>query len=39
MSRYRKQADGSWRAVEDINNADAPAVPAASAKRAKKAKK
>ena len=36
---YRKQADGSWRAVEDINNADAPAVPAAAAKPAKKAKK
>ncbi len=25
---YRKQADGSWKAVEDINNADAPAEPA-----------
>jgi uncharacterized protein (TIGR02246 family) len=35
---YRKQADGSWRAVEDISNADAPAVPAASAKPAKPAK-
>ena len=25
---YRKQADGSWKAVQDINNADAPAAPA-----------
>jgi ketosteroid isomerase-like protein len=25
---YKKQADGGWKAVEDINNADAPAVPA-----------
>lgn len=25
---YRKGADGSWKAVEDINNADAPAAPA-----------
>jgi uncharacterized protein (TIGR02246 family) len=25
---YKKQADGSWKAVEDINNADAPAAPA-----------
>jgi len=24
---YKKQSDGSWRAVEDINNADAPAAP------------
>ena len=24
---YRKQADGSWKAVEDINNADSPAAP------------
>jgi ketosteroid isomerase-like protein len=22
---YKKQADGSWKIVEDINNADAPA--------------
>jgi len=26
---YRKGADGSWKAVQDINNADAPAKPAA----------
>ena len=25
---YKKQADGSWKAVADINNADAPAAPA-----------
>ncbi len=25
---YRKQADGSWKAVEDMTNADAPATPA-----------
>ena len=24
---YRKQADGSWKVAEDINNADAPAAP------------
>lgn len=24
---YKKQADGSWKAVADINNADAPAAP------------
>jgi|SRR5579871_4422790 len=24
---YKKQADGSWKAVEDINNPDAPAAP------------
>jgi uncharacterized protein (TIGR02246 family) len=24
---YQKQADGSWKAVADINNADGPAVP------------
>lgn len=26
---YQKQADGSWKAVEDIANEDAPATPAA----------
>ena len=36
---YQKQADGSWKAVEDINNADAPAVAEASAKRAEPARK
>jgi uncharacterized protein (TIGR02246 family) len=30
---YKKQADGSWKAIEDINNADAPAVPATAAKK------
>lgn len=30
---YKKQADGSWKAIEDINNADAPAVPVAMAKK------
>jgi len=29
---YKKQADGSWKAVEDINNADAPAKPVTMAK-------
>jgi ketosteroid isomerase-like protein len=34
---YKKQADGSWKAVADIVNADAPATPVVSAKaRAKK---
>jgi uncharacterized protein (TIGR02246 family) len=27
---YKKQADGKWKAIEDINNADAPAVPVAA---------
>jgi ketosteroid isomerase-like protein len=30
---YQKQTDGSWKAVEDINNADAPAVAEAPAKK------
>ena len=36
---YKKQADGVWKAVEDIYNADAPPVPvmAAKAKRAEPA--
>jgi len=34
---YRKQADGSWKAVADINNADAPAAPVAMAKARKAA--
>ena len=25
---YKKQADGSWKIVEDINSPDGPAVPA-----------
>ena len=28
VTLYRKQPDGSWEAVEDINNADAPATAA-----------
>ncbi len=28
---YKKQADGSWKAIEDISNADAPAAPVAVA--------
>jgi len=33
---YKKQADGSWKAIEDINNADAPATPVATRAAAKK---
>jgi uncharacterized protein (TIGR02246 family) len=43
---YKKQADGGWKAIEDMLNADAPAVgpagaakPSKVAKTAKKAKK
>jgi uncharacterized protein (TIGR02246 family) len=36
---YKKQADGSWKAVEDINNADAPAKPVVMAKTKAVAKK
>ena len=28
LTVFRKGADGSWKAVQDINNAEAPAVPA-----------
>jgi uncharacterized protein (TIGR02246 family) len=28
LTIYRKQADGSWKAIEDMINADAPAAPA-----------
>ncbi len=28
LTIYRKSADGSWKAIEDMNNADGPAVPA-----------
>ena len=28
LTVFRKEADGSWKAVQDINNAEAPAVPA-----------
>ena len=27
---YQKQPDGTWKAVEDIDNADGPALPAAT---------
>jgi uncharacterized protein (TIGR02246 family) len=48
LTVYKKQSDGTWKAVEDINNADAPAVavakvaakksaPAAAKKKKKKA--
>jgi uncharacterized protein (TIGR02246 family) len=36
---YKKQADGSWKAVADINNADAPATPVRTAKAEKAGKK
>lgn len=29
---YAKQADGSWKIIEDISNPDAPAIPVAAAK-------
>jgi ketosteroid isomerase-like protein len=29
LSIFQKQADGSWKCVQDINNAEAPAAPAA----------
>ncbi len=36
---YKKQADGAWKVVADIDNRDAPAAPVAGAKSAKTAKK
>ena len=33
---YAKQADGKWKIVEDINNADAPAAPVKAAAKGKK---
>ena len=43
LTIYKKQADGSWKAIEDMLNADAPAVgpagPAKATKVAKAAKK
>jgi uncharacterized protein (TIGR02246 family) len=39
LTVYKKQADGSWKAVEDIDNADAPAKPVAMAKNKPAAKK
>jgi ketosteroid isomerase-like protein len=29
---YSRQADGSWKMMEDISNADAPAIPVTPAK-------
>jgi uncharacterized protein (TIGR02246 family) len=29
LAVFRKEADGSWKAVQDVTNAEAPAVPAA----------
>jgi len=34
LTVYKRQADKSWKAIEDINNADAPAKPVATAKKA-----
>jgi uncharacterized protein (TIGR02246 family) len=34
VSVYRKQADGTWRVVQDMNNADKPALVANAAKAA-----
>ena len=34
---YKKQADGKWKAVEDIDNADGPATPVAVASARKSA--
>jgi hypothetical protein len=36
---YKKQADGTWKAIEDINNADAPAAPVTMAKKSAPASK
>lgn len=35
---YKKQADGSWKAIEDIANADAPVVSPTPVKEVRKAK-
>ena len=34
---YKKQADGAWKAIQDINTTDGPAVPVAAAKPAARA--
>ena len=34
LTAYKKQTDGSWKAVQDINTPEAPAVPVAPAKKA-----
>ena len=31
LTVYKKQSDGTWKAIEDIDNADAPAAPVAMA--------
>src|SRR5665213_2121421 len=36
LTVYKKQSDGTWKAVEDIDNADAPATPVAVATARKK---
>jgi uncharacterized protein (TIGR02246 family) len=36
LTVYKKQSDGTWKAIEDINNADAPAAPLATAVAKKK---
>jgi len=36
---YKKQADGKWKAIADIDNADAPAVPVAGPRVARVSKK
>jgi ketosteroid isomerase-like protein len=36
---YKKQADGGWKAIEDMLNSDAPAVPVKTAKAEKPAAK
>jgi uncharacterized protein (TIGR02246 family) len=37
LTVYKKQSDGTWKAVEDIDNADAPATPVAMAAARKSA--
>lgn len=39
LTIYKKQADGTWKAVEDMLNGDAPAAPATTAKAEKAAAK
>jgi len=36
---YKKQADGKWKAIADIDNADAPAVPVVGPRVARVSKK
>jgi uncharacterized protein (TIGR02246 family) len=37
LTVYKKQSDGTWKAIEDINNADSPATPVAMAAARKSA--